>query len=107
MWVIESFTGRLRLSDREGEDDDMTITIDPDNEMKSVWDFFVRWITILKGPKPNEAFEALDGLGTGHLRFDLNSFCNDLRNVTGHPECEYSLQDIVLEGEEFEACKED
>jgi hypothetical protein len=85
----------------------LTIAIDPKDPLRDIWCFFCEWLAKLRGAHPEEAFQLIDGVQGSLQPPTLQSFSDLLANFSGDPDETYSLADILLEGEEFEACGKD
>src|SRR3954469_3811784 len=85
----------------------MAITINPQDAKNDIWNCFVQWLTLLKGPEPEAAFAFIDGSSPRCEQFDAKPFATFLREFSGHPHEQYEYADLLLEGEIFEDCKED
>jgi len=85
----------------------MAITINPQDAKNDIWKFFVQWLTLLKGSEPEAAFAFIDGCSPRCEQFDAKSFATFLREFSGQPHEQYEYADLLLEGEDFEDCKED
>jgi hypothetical protein len=81
--------------------------MDSKDPMKNIWEFFVKWLTALKGPVPQRAFDMIDGPIPGHQTLTAEILSDILKEFSGDATEQYTFDDIILDGEEFDLSKAD